>query len=251
MELQATNRSFLPNNVSQANEAADAFSLVGDNFNATEFLLDIVANVTTESYDFSTTEPQSTLYRGLKMFASVMNIYFMPVITIAGTIGNILSVLVFFGTKLKKLSSSYYLAFLAIFDTGFLWCNFIQWMNFLNINLYERNGFCQLFTWLSNACSVLSVWLVVAFTIERFVAVLYPLKRPTLCTVRRARCIIFYLVVFNAITSSPLILVASSEYSSNLKNHLECMVHRSYGVSIQIYYFFLCTPPLNHFYQPK
>lgn len=176
-------------------------------------------------------EPQSMLYKYLKLLAEVMTVYFTPVLTIAGTIGNVLSVMVFFCTKLKKLSSSYYLAFLAFFDTGFLWCNFIQWLSFLQVNLYKRDGFCQLFTWLSNACSVLSVWLVVAFTIERFVAVMYPLKRPILCTVRRARCIVFYLVLFNAINSSPLLLFATSKNFSKSMGNLECVVDQSYEVS--------------------
>lgn len=222
------------NNGTQADDTTTIVAaLAGDNLpNATAFLFDRIANMSsTAAYDNADEEPQTWLYQSLKTLTNVMNLYFTPFLAVAGTIGNILSVLVFFGTKLKKLSSSYYLAFLAIFDTGFLWCNFIQWMNFLHINFYARNGFCQLFTWLSNACSVLSVWLVVAFTIERFVAVLYPLKRPTLCTVRRARCIICYLVVFNAINSAPLIVLASSEYSSVYKNHLICVMNRTYGVS--------------------
>lgn len=70
-------------------------------------------------------EPPTLVYQTLKSVAIFLSIYFTPAITVVGTIGNILSVVVFMRTKLKKLSSSYYLAFLAIFDTGFLWCYFI------------------------------------------------------------------------------------------------------------------------------
>lgn len=180
-------------------------------------------------------EPTSVVYTSMKSTAFYLTKYFLPVITIAGTIGNVLSVVVFLRTKLKKLSSSYYLAFLAIFDTGFLWCSFLQWLNFFQINVYKRNILCQLFTWISNACSVLSVWLVVAFTIERFVAVLYPLKRQSLCTVQRARSIIFYLVLFNAINSSPLLLFASggkptfNQYTNN--EEILCTFKDRYEVS--------------------
>lgn len=234
-KMNSTLHSLLKvDNVTQANDTATiATAFASDNLpTATAFLIDKLANLSANhAYDNMDEEPQSWLYQSLKTLTNVMTLYFTPILAVVGTIGNILSVIVFFGTKLKKLSSSYYLAFLAIFDTGFLWCNFIQWLNFFNVNFYARNGFCQLFTWLSNACSVLSVWLVVAFTIERFVAVLYPLKRQTLCTVRRARSIICYLVVFNAINSAPLIMLASSEYSPVYKNHLICVMNRNYGVS--------------------
>lgn len=156
------------------------------------------------------TEPPTIAYEYSKRVAMYLAIYFIPVITVVGSIGNILSVMVFLRTKLKKLSSSYYLAFLAIFDTGFLWCYFIEWLNFVHIDVYKRNGFCQIFTWLSNVCSVLSVWLVVAFTVERFVAVHYPLRRQSLCTVQRARCIILYLILFHAISCAPLFYFAVS-----------------------------------------
>lgn len=189
----------------------------------------------TTTDDPTVSEPQNVVYKCLKTLASLLTVYCTPVITIAGTIGNILSVIVFLRTKLKKLSSSYYLAFLAIFDTGFLWCYFIEWLNIFEIDIYKRNGFCQFFTWLSNACSVLSVWLVVAFTVERFVAVMYPLKRPSMYTVTRARAIVFTLVVFNAISSAPLLLLAERVKKDDGK--IFCTVHGSYFVRIFIIIF--------------
>lgn len=178
-------------------------------------------------------EPSTIAYKYLKSITRILNWYFTPVITIAGTIGNILSVMVFLRTKLKKLSSSYYLAFLAIFDTGFLWCWFIEWLNIFKIGLHKTDGFCQLFTWLSNACSVLSVWLVVAFTIERFVAVMYPLKRQSMYTVRRARCIVCSLVAFNAISSAPLLFMTNIVIGQD--GMMLCTVDGIYQVSKTIF----------------
>lgn len=77
----------------------------------------------------SSVEPPTIVYQTLKSIAIFLSIYFTPAITVVGTIGNMLSVVVFMRTKLKKLSSSYYLAFLAIFDTGFLWCYFVSVTN--------------------------------------------------------------------------------------------------------------------------
>lgn len=144
--------------------------------------------------------------------ALAMNIiaYYIPFITLAGTIGNVLSVLVFVRTKLRKLSSSYYLAALSISDTVYLFCNLMQWTNTLNINIYNRNGPCQVFTFVSSMCTALSAWLVVAFTVERFIAVRYPLKRQTMCTVRRAKSILIVLVCMSIIHCLPLLKISEA-----------------------------------------
>lgn len=178
---------------------------------------------------FSNIIEPSVIYQNFEYFTSMLNVYVTPFIIVGGTMGNILSVMVFLRTKLKKLSSSYYLACLTIFDTGFLWCSFIEWLNVIHIDLFKKkNGFCQLFTWLSNSCSVLSVWLVVAFTIERFVAVMYPLRRQYTQTVRRARFIVCILMIFNAISSAPLLLFTTTKTTP--ENTL-CDVDQKYAVS--------------------
>lgn len=109
---------------------------------------------------------------------------------ILGTLGNCISVLVFFTTKLRKLSSSFYLAALAVSDTGFLIALFISWLNSIGVPLFNVSGVCEVDNYLIYVCSFLSAWLVVAFTVERFVAVRYPLRRPSMCTVARARVVL-------------------------------------------------------------
>lgn len=129
--------------------------------------------------------------------------YFTPVIVYLGSIGNGLSVFVFFSTKLKKLSSSYYLAALAISDNIFLACMFVVWLRFVEVDLFNKWGWCQVIVYLTSVCSFLSVWLVLAFTVERFIAVRYPLLRQSLCTVSRAKMFILMLVLISMAFSSP------------------------------------------------
>ena len=75
---------------------------------------DLVNNIKNNPYDelLATTnssdpEPSTIVYENLKSLTRYLNTYFTPVIIIAGTIGNILSVMVFLRTKLKKLSSNF------------------------------------------------------------------------------------------------------------------------------------------------
>lgn len=157
--------------------------------------------------------------------------YYTPLLVLFGSIGNILSVFVFFKTKLKKLSSSYYLAALGITDTCFLLGAFVSWLNYLDINIYNRNYYCQFFTYLSGLCSFLSVWFVVAFTVERYIAVLYPLKRQTMCTVKRACSVLIGLIVIGCVICTPYFWYAAPQFSDQINDWI-CDVREEYKVRI-------------------
>ncbi|ELU17094.1 hypothetical protein CAPTEDRAFT_26883, partial [Capitella teleta] len=116
--------------------------------------------------------------------------YFVPVIIFIGFIGNTTSFVVFTSTHLRKLSSSVYLAALAVADNGFLLSVFIMWSVHIDWNLHSKPGWCQLFVFLTYFFSFLSVWYVVAFTVERFIAVCFPFKRNVICTVNKARIVV-------------------------------------------------------------
>ncbi|XP_070490081.1 thyrotropin-releasing hormone receptor [Chironomus tepperi] len=160
--------------------------------------------------------------------------YYTPALVLIGTTGNILSVIVFFKTKLRKLSSSYYLAALGISDSCFLLGAFVSWLNYYNINIYNRDYYCQFFTYVSGLCSFLSVWFVVAFTVERFIAVLYPLKRQTICTVKRACTVLFVLCVLGCLINIPCLLYAAPQYSIFLNDYV-CDVREDYKYQMQIF----------------
>ncbi|EZA48441.1 Thyrotropin-releasing hormone receptor [Ooceraea biroi] len=132
--------------------------------------------------------------------------YYTPILVNLGLVGNCLSVFVFFGTKLRHSSSSIYLGALAISDIGFLITIFMAWLTPAGIDIFIRSGFCQFFMYLGSLCSFLSVWFVVAFTVERFVAVRWPLRRQSLCTVTRAKATVIKLTVVAAFWCSPVLL---------------------------------------------
>ncbi|XP_055536050.1 growth hormone secretagogue receptor type 1-like [Wyeomyia smithii] len=165
---------------------------------------------------------------------SMINFYYIPALVLFGSIGNVLSVLVFFKTKLKKLSSSYYLAALGLSDTCYLFGLFVPWLNLIDIKIYTLDVYCQFFTFFSNLCSFLSVWFVVAFTVERFIAVLYPLKRQTMCTVRRAKMVISALTLIGVFISLPVIFFASPQYSPAM-NETICDMPEEYKDQMTVF----------------
>ena len=126
----------------------------------------------------------------------IMNVYLIPIIIIIGLAGNLLSFLVFICTHIKRLSSSMYLAALALADSGFLLSLLIGWFSWTEIELFHREGWCQFVIYTTFVCSFLSVWYVVCFTVERYVAVCHPFRRQDMCTTTRAKIVVFSLAFF-------------------------------------------------------
>ncbi|XP_015127177.1 FMRFamide receptor [Diachasma alloeum] len=154
----------------------------------------------------------------------LVQMYYTPVLVCLGTLGNCLSVYVFFYTKMRRASSSWYLAALVISDTGFLVAVFIVWLNMVGIGIFNRQGYCQFFVYLSTLCSFLSVWFVVSFTIERFIAVLYPLRRQSLCTVAKAKMVILGLTGIGIILCSPVLWFTSPRPMNGKPNITACQL---------------------------
>ena len=96
------------------------------------------------------------------------DVYVVPFILLVGIFGNILSFIIFTKTYLRRQSSSIYLAALAMADAAFLCCILFSWAKHIGLNVYERDGWCQTFVYLTHISSFLSVWYVVSFTTERY-----------------------------------------------------------------------------------
>lgn len=142
----------------------------------------------------------------VEQIATLLNVYYTPLLVVLGLIGNLLSVFVFYKSKLWLQPTSQYLSVLAVSDTVFLIHLLPPWLNAVHLaTLFHREGFCQVIVFTSYVSCSLSAWLVVAFTVERFVAVLHPLKRNAMCTVKRARLIIVVLIIAALLVNLPIL----------------------------------------------
>ena len=146
-------------------------------------------------------DPNSTDLQTLDQVLNVLQLYYTPLIVVLGVCGNIASMLVLFLTKLRGQSSSFYLSALAASDTGFLLTQLVGWLEEVKLPLFSQPVVCQLTQYVANCCSLTSAWFVVAFTVERFVAVCYPLHRPSFCTVHRAKMVIAALTIISALVN--------------------------------------------------
>ncbi len=105
--------------------------------------------------------------------------------------GNSISLRIFRTPALKKLSASFYLSAICISDTCVLltyvlldWLNkgLPRWPGGHRVPLVNIQGICQTFLFFSYTFRIISVWLIIIFTFERYVAICWPLKRPLICT---------------------------------------------------------------------
>jgi len=167
----------------------------------------------------------STDYFALAVeFLDFFNLYYLGLIVFLGMVGNMLNFLVFTQTHLRLRSSSYYLAALALADIGFLFTLLVVWLDHVGIDLFNRQGFCQALVYGSSVFSCLSVWLTVAFTFERLIAVQYPLKRAFVCTVRRAK------IIIGVLTSLTLSLHIYSLFTAGISSTVEDPDYYSCGL---------------------
>ncbi|CAH4039012.1 unnamed protein product [Pieris brassicae] len=158
---------------------------------------------------YETYENQTDFDVAATQIVTNLYLYYTPILTILGSIGNLVSVYVFFISKLRLQSTSQYLSALAVSDTVFLLQLLAPWLSAVQVtSIFFTGGFCQVFVYLSYVSCCLSAWLVMAFTIERFVAVLYPLHRNAWCTVRRARYVIILLSAGAATVNLPVLRFA-------------------------------------------
>ncbi|CAK9295875.1 unnamed protein product [Gordionus sp. m RMFG-2023] len=187
----------------------------------------------------------------IEIILRFFNTYYTIFIIILGLLGNSLSIAVILSTnsilhksgfnknfKLRKRkvrntsswpcsSYYYYLAAVAMADSGFLICLFIVWLTYLNINLYNRNGICQIVVYLTYVFSFVSVWLIVAFTIERFIAIYFPFQRPSVCTVKRAKMNIIIIVTIGFILYPFILFSAGIIYPIKEEN-----LYKTYNYSL-------------------
>ena len=138
--------------------------------------------------------------------------YVTPVIIVIGILGNMTSLFVFLSRRLRGLSASHYLAALSASDTVVLSTYvFMEWLNkglprlpgHHRIGIININGLCQIFLFISYTFRFVSVYLIIVFTIERYIAVCKPLQRRMICTRNFAKKLILVVVALGAAISLP------------------------------------------------
>ena len=126
--------------------------------------------------------------------------YGYTITSILGLIGNAIIFYIFTRTKLKKPSTSRYLAAAAIADNGFLLTTFLTVLHD-QYQILVRNfvGSCQLITFGNHVFQFLANWYLTAVIIEKYIGVTWPRKKARMCTVFRAKCVVICLAIMGTV----------------------------------------------------
>lgn len=116
--------------------------------------------------------------------------YCLPIIIFIGTFGNVLSFLIMVQREMRQTSTFFYLATLAVADTIVLYISaFKTWITVMTgfELLHQGPAACKISIFMTQFCVHFSAWLIVAVTVERFLAVWFPLRATTMCNLARAK----------------------------------------------------------------
>lgn len=123
--------------------------------------------------------------------------YVSPFWIFIGTIGNILSFFVLRQPAMVKMSTYFYLSILSMVDLMVLYVGLVQiWIGEItsfDIRNYS-NWVCKIVVVFGYFTSNLSVWLIIAVTVERYIVVCFPFKATYICHPKVAKRVTMVLV---------------------------------------------------------
>ncbi|CAF0825647.1 unnamed protein product [Rotaria sp. Silwood1] len=159
------------------------------------------------------------------IFIQYLQLVYVPCLALLGICGNIICAIIFSTKPLKHVRSSSFLFVLAVSDVFFSFDLLPGWINiyFVRSLYYGANIICKIQTYISFVASFLHIWMVLAFTAERFFAVNFPLKHMSKCTPTVSHISILTIVI-------PVLLfyIYPSFFASEIDKYGQCREKESH-----------------------
>ncbi|CAF0784918.1 unnamed protein product [Adineta steineri] len=157
------------------------------------------------------------------LIAKHIHLYIYPLFILMGILGNSLSCFIMFlNVRRSGYPTSLYLTILAFVDCLFLLGSAIpDWLAQVDYKLdikHLSDFSCRFVYWFGHFTTHLSAGLVVGVTVERFIAVQYPLIAHKVNTVTHTRIVLIVLIIFFFLLDSPVLILVKhfKEYGFNV-----------------------------------
>ncbi len=145
--------------------------------------------------------------------------YVFVVLIIVGSVGNGLSFMLMMQKSVRSTPFGYYLAHVAVADTIYLYFGLVPAvvMKFGGVDIFTlHNLACKTGTFLRCSSGDFAIWLVLTVTVDRFIAVKYPFKAKTLCTLAKAKVVCVILLCLSCIFNSYIFVTRGLVYVNEL-----------------------------------
>lgn len=126
----------------------------------------------------------------LHIIVAQMVMYLFPCLLSFGIPFNVISVLIFMRTKMRKLTTVHYFIACGITDSINLCASFIPWLEAYNIWIYSMEGVCQIVVYLKHLSDFLSSWYLALALLDMWIGNLCSLSPKRYCTVFKTRALI-------------------------------------------------------------
>lgn len=147
--------------------------------------------------------------QSLQLVVRNLHLYFAPVVSPMGVITNLVSMMILRRREFYSLAITHYVISVLSVDTVHLLWILHQWLTIKAVPVYFVGGWCQFVTFTKGVVDFLTVWLIVAMTTERFIALCFPGSEGKLCTVWRSRLVILSLTVIATVVHINISLLNS------------------------------------------
>ncbi len=167
------------------------------------------------------------------------------IVVILGLIGNSLTIIILTRRAMRS-STNVYLTALAIWDAVVLICTalLIGWVRF-GISFYNNYVHAYIVCYVYPVALIAqtaTIWLTVSFTVERFIAVSYPLKAARMCTLKRAKIVILGVSIGATLYNIPRWFEYRPDLSSPTKVDIGPGPLQSKTIYTQVYFSWLYVP---------
>ena len=132
------------------------------------------------------------------------------IIFIVGIVGNILAFIVMRRRPFLASSACIYLPCMALFDTIFLVSGLIhEWTSWYQIDFVV--WLCRVYRFVNYSSGDISIWIMVAFTFDRFVAVCFPFKKKAFCEPKKSVITVIVVCILGAVKNFHLFWTRGQE----------------------------------------
>ena len=144
-----------------------------------------------------TEEESGPLFSDLILYkvGNGINKYYLPIVAVVGSIGNTLSLMVVLQKHNRRISCCVYMAFLAVSDQCMMAYAWYYWVDSVPAPRVHSDYECRAAAWMFQFFSNYSIYLILFMTLDRCIAVRFPLKALVICTPKRARNISIIILV--------------------------------------------------------